>query len=175
MFFDIKELEKRQIRFDRVFPPGTIELLEEGVKQVGDLHAAGMAELLDPSGARAIRVRGQVQGEVEALCARCLQPTRVLLARPLDLFYRPVDSIAREEEVAITKEEAEVGFYREGGLELADVVREQVLMELPMRSLCREDCKGICPGCGKNRNVEECGCRPNFADPRWDALRKWKM
>jgi uncharacterized protein len=92
----------------------------------------------------------------------------------MDLFYRPMREIAREEEVEITEAETEVGFYEDPGLELADVVREQILMELPMRSICRSDCRGICPSCGKNRNLEACLCRNEFTDPRWEPLRGWK-
>ena len=172
--FDIHVLEKRKIRFDDVFAPGSIDFFDECLKQVGDLRAAGVAELVDPFGSRGIHIQGEVQGEMEVPCARCLAPTRFSVSCPLDLFYRPMAQIAREEEVAVTEAEVEIAFYQGAGLELADVVREQVLMQLPMRSVCREDCKGICPACGKNRNRESCGCREAFSDPRWEALRNWK-
>lgn len=175
MFFDIQVLEKRKIRFDHTFGPGTIQLPEEGLTQVGDLRATGVAELVDPRGAREIRVRGSLQGEIEALCARCLEPIRLVVSGPLDLFYRPMAEIARDEEVAISEAETEVGFYEGSGLELADLVREQVIIQLPMRSLCREDCRGICPTCGANRNREVCACRESFPDSRWEALRNWKL
>ncbi len=174
MYFDVHVLEKRKIRFDQAFAPGTIDLLDLAIHQIGDLHVAGVAELIDPTGVREIRVQGRLEGEVEVNCARCLQPMRVLISGPVDLFYRPMAQIAREEEVSITEAETEVGFYVGGGVELADVIREQVLTQLPMRSICREDCQGICPICGRNRNVEPCACREEFVDPRWDALRHWR-
>ena len=173
MFLDILTLERQKIRFDQVFPPESIDFPDEGLRQVGSLRATGVAELVDPFGVREVHVLGDVTGEVEAVCARCLDPIRLPVSCALDLFYRPMSQIAREEDVAINEAEAEVGFY-EGGVELADVVREQVTIELPMRSLCREDCRGICPTCGKNRNLEECICSEGFADPRWEALRTWK-
>jgi len=80
--------------------------------------------------------------------------------------------IARSESVPIDREDTNIGFYEGHGLELADVVREQVMLWLPMRGLCREDCKGICPSCGVNRNAETCVCVETFVDPRWDALKK---
>jgi len=173
MFFDLQTLEKRKIRFDQAFAPGDIGLPELVLEQVGDLRATGEAELLDPFGVREIRIRGGVQGEVQAPCARCLEPIRLGVSGPMDLFYRPMAQIARDEEAAISEAETEVGFYEGGGLELADVVREQVLMTLPMRSICRQDCRGICPSCGANRNQESCACRESLADPRWEALRNW--
>lgn len=174
MFFDIQTLEKQKIRFDQVFAPGSIDFLDADLRQAGDLRASGVAELVDPFGAREIRVRGDLRGAMEVVCARCLEPIRVPVVCSIDLFYRPMARIAREEEVALDEAECEVGFYQGGGVELADVVREQVTIELPMRSLCREDCRGICPACGKNRNREACDCRESFPDPRWEALRDWK-
>jgi len=175
VFFDIHQLERRKIRFDEAFGPGSIDLLDRGLTQVGELHAAGAAELVDPSGAREIRIRGQIAGEMEVGCARCLQPTRVPISRAVDLFYRPMAAIAREEEMAINDAETEIAFYEGNGVELADVVREQILVALPIRNVCREDCQGICPSCGKNRNVEACRCREDFSDPRWEALRNWRQ
>lgn len=174
MFFDIPTLERRKIPFDQVFEPGSIDFLDENLTQAGDLEATGVAELVDPFGAREIRVHGNLSGDMQVACARCLEPIRLSVSGPVDLFYRPMAQIAREEEVAITEAEAEMGFYEGGGIELADVIREQVTMVLPMRSICREDCRGICPICGKNRNREMCGCAESFSDPRWEALRGWK-
>jgi len=173
MFFDIQVLEKRKIRFEHAFAPGSLNFLDESLKQIGDLHASGETELLDPFGVREIRIRGALRGEVEVFCARCLDPIAVPVSAPMDLFYRPMSQIAKDEEVAISEEETEIGFYEAGGLELADVVREQVLVGLPMRSVCREDCRGICPVCGANRNHNPCSCRESFTDSRWDALRTW--
>jgi len=171
VFFDVHDLEKRPIRFDQVFAPGSIELLDEGVRQVGDLRAAGVVEMIDPFGAREIRMRGQVEGVMEVPCARCLAATRFAVSGRLDLFYRPMAEIARDEEVAINEAETEVGFYEDPGVELADVVREQIMIGLPMRNICRPDCQGICPLCGTNRNLEACQCREEFSDSRWESLR----
>jgi len=71
-----------------------------------------------------------------------------------DLYYRPVSFIPREEEVEIGEDEVEIGFYEGGGLELEDILREQVLLALPMRRTCSEDCKGIA------RSVAGTGMRP---------------
>ncbi len=175
MFFDVQTLEKHKIQFDHRFDPGSIDFLDPNLRQSGDMRVVGVAELVDPFGVREIRVKGGLNGELEALCARCLDPVRVPVACSFDLFYRPMSAIAREEEISISEAETEIGFYERGGLELADVVREQITIELPMRSVCREDCQGICPFCGVNRNREMCGCHPDFADPRWEALREWKV
>ena len=172
MFLELQVLERQKIRFDQAFAPGMIGLPDQVLRQVGDLKATGVAELLDPFGVREIRVRGDLQGEVELPCARCLEPIRLGVSEAIDLFYKPMSQIAREQDIAISESETEVGFYEGGGLELADVIREQVLMSLPMRAICREECRGLCQTCGRNRNRETCGCRESFADSRWDALRE---
>jgi uncharacterized protein len=61
------------------------------------------------------------------------------------------------------------------GLELGDVLREYVLLSLPMQQICRDDCAGICPKCGRNRNTGPCGCVEEDVNDRWSALRAWKQ
>ncbi|MCL5746530.1 MAG: DUF177 domain-containing protein [Acidobacteria bacterium] len=80
--------------------------------------------------------------------------------------------LERAEEVEIGEREADVGFYAGDGLELKEILRERVLLALPMQRVCREDCKGICPSCGKNRKEGDCGCQPKLADSRWAALKQ---
>jgi uncharacterized protein len=170
MFIDVNLLERRKLYFDELSPAGFLKFPEEW-KQIGDIRAAGSAELLDRAGSRTIRVRGTIQGRLEACCSRCLEPLVQAFDNSFDLYYYPMALIARNESVPIDRDDTDIGFYEGQGLELADVLREQVLLWLPMRGLCREDCKGICPTCGVNRNRESCGCVETFADPRWDALK----
>jgi uncharacterized protein len=108
-------------------------------------------------------------------CDRCLQSARFPLDVGFDLYYRPASLIAREEEVEIDDSEAEIGFYEGGGIALEDILREQVLLALPMQRVCSEVCKGICPSCGTNRNESVCDCRVETTDDRWGALRKIEL
>jgi uncharacterized protein len=174
MFIDVNLLEHRKLRFDEWFPAGLLQFPDEW-KQKAAIHAEGEAELLDRAGSRTIRVRGLIQGRAEAGCARCLEPFEQDLDGPFELFYYPMTLIARAEQIPIDRHDAESGFYEGHGVELADVIREQVLLSLPMRGLCREDCRGICPRCGVNRNQRACDCAEDFTDPRWDALKKLSL
>jgi uncharacterized protein len=108
---------------------------------------------------------------MKAVCDRCLGEAILPLETDLDLFYRPMSYIARDEEVEIDEGEAEIGFYEGEGMELEDVLREQILLLLPMQRVCREECKGICPLCGRNRNEAACQCKAVTVDDRWNALR----
>jgi uncharacterized protein len=170
MFLSIKEMELRKVRFDETFQSGQIDFSHDEVRQSGDLRATGTAELLENTQGE-VRVRGHLQVEIEAECDRCLGTARFPLDTNFDLFYRPMSDIAREEEIEIDEGEAEIGFYEDGGMELEDVLREQILLQLPMQRICQDDCKGICPICGRNRNETACDCRVEPADDRWGALR----
>ena len=175
MFISVSELERRTVRFDCAFPPGTLSLLEGAWKLEGELRAAGAAELLDRHGSRTIRVQGKVQGTAQSQCARCLDPISQELDDSFDLFYYPMEVIARSEEVHIRRDDTDIGFYEGDGIELDEAITEQIVLRLPMRALCREDCPGICPRCGATRVGGRCKCHETFVDPRWDALRDLKL
>lgn len=170
MFLSVKEMEVRKVRFDESFAPGVIDFSGESLVQKTPLHAVGVAELL-PHTDGEVRIKGKYTVEVEAVCDRCLGAARFPIDTDFDLFYRPMSFIARDEEVGIDEGEAELGFYEKDGMELEDILREQVLLALPMQRVCSEACKGICPACGRNRNEGDCNCPPAAGDARWSALR----
>jgi uncharacterized protein len=170
MYIGVKELGRHDLRFREDFEPGTIEFRSAEFRQAGPLHAE-VAAALD---GEEIHLRGRLAGEFEISCARCLEPVRFDVRREFDLRYRFVGSIRSEDELKLSHEDLEVGFYRGDGLFLADAVAEQVNLELPVKALCSEECQGLCPDCGVNRNRERCQCNPHEADPRWSALAGWK-
>jgi uncharacterized protein len=174
MFLSVREMELRKIRFDETFDAGQIDFAGEGLTQASPLHVAGSAELLAHSGGE-LRIQGRYTVEMTAECDRCLVLARFPLDSRFDLFYRPMSDIAREEEIEIDEGEAEIGFYENGGIELEEILREQVLLSLPMQRVCSEACKGICPVCGRNRNETVCDCRTEEVDDRWGALRKLEL
>jgi uncharacterized protein len=171
MLLSIKEMEARKVPFAEAWEPKGLDFSDPTVTQNGPLKASGVAELLPDTGGE-VRVKGQIQGNLETECDRCLGRAAFHLDMPFDLFYRPLDAdTASEEEAALDAGEAEMGFYEMPGLQLEDIVREQVLLQLPMQRICSETCKGICPVCGSNRNETNCACQPPSGDDRWMALR----
>ncbi|WP_263411120.1 YceD family protein [Terriglobus tenax] len=166
------QLEKEPLELDEKLP----ELdYAPDVRQVKPLTVTGLAELLEEHRGpkeivQDIRLRAKYSGDFEVLCARCLDPVPQHLEGEFDLLFRPggVDGVAGEH--AISEAETEIGYYEQSGLVLEDVVREQVLLSLPGRTLCSEDCKGLCPSCGQNLNQGSCDCADRTVDPRWNAL-----
>jgi len=176
MLIEIRELELQPVDFDQEFAPGAIDMGSE-VAQKSPLHAAGRAQLVDEHRGKHktlkdIRLNGELRANLELPCARCLEPVAQQVEREFDLLYRPLGADAGKEELSVTGAEAEVGYYQGEGLLLEDALREQVLLALPLKVICREDCKGLCPHCGRNLNVEPCSCAEPAEDPRWSALKE---
>jgi uncharacterized protein len=173
VFFSVKELELKKVRFDVAFSPGEIQY-DQGLSQAASLEAVGVAELL-PHTLGEIRIQGHLTVRMQADCDRCLEPADFPIDSDFDLFYRPAQRAGYEEDVEIDEGESEVAFYEGGGVELQDILREFVLLSLPMQRICRTDCQGICPVCGQNRNEAGCACEPKQVDDRWSALKKLQV
>lgn len=173
MFFSVQELEHRKVLFETSFPPGEIDFFDPHLSQVSDLETVGSVELLGNTLGE-IRVRGRLQVTMEAECDRCLEAARLPVQSSFDLFYRPAETTEQRthsaEEVKIDEGEAEIAFY-ENGLELEDILREQILLSMPMQRICSDLCQGICLVCGQNRNLVNCGCQAKPEDDRWAALK----
>jgi len=168
------QLVEEPLQLDETIPAGAIDYAPD-IHQVGSLTLTGQAELIvEHRGPKEfvedIRLRASYAGSFEQLCARCVEPVRQPLAGSFDLIFRPEGIDAESGEHAITEDETEIGYYEESGLLLEDAVREQVLLNLPGRALCRQDCQGLCPICGNNRNHSHCECSEKPQDPRWGAL-----
>jgi len=174
MEFLVSDLEREPIEFDLAIAPGAVDFGDQ-VAQDGPLAASGRAEVIhEHRGPKEIvadiRLRGQFEGRFEVPCARCVEPVQLPLAASFDLVFRPAGADSDAPERSITAPETEIGYYQKDSLLLEDVLREQVLLALPVRTLCKPDCKGLCPRCGANRNSQPCHCEEGPQDPRWEAL-----
>lgn len=170
MFFHVRELAIKPGRFDVELERGKIDYLDSKVRQKGPLRAQGKVELVSDTLGE-LRVKGHVAVEMEADCDRCLEPAAFPVDAEFELYYRPVEE-GYGDEAELDESEAEMGFYEGDGVELNDVLREYVLLALPMQRLCSEGCKGICPACGQNRNQVQCQCQTAAVDDRWAALKQ---
>jgi uncharacterized protein len=175
MLIDIPRIPPEGLDLDEALEASSLHL--EGEKDLvlrpgGSLR--GRVEIVDKG---TVHVRGRLEGTVEIECSRCLEPYPVALGQELDLFYLPRvagQDDAQEEEVELTDRDVVVGYHDGGQLDLGEVVREQVILSLPLKRLCRDECRGLCPTCGKNLNAGDCGCPPPepAEDPRLAPLKK---
>ncbi len=172
MFLHVRQLQLERIRFNERYEPGALDFFDPQLRQAAPILASGTAELSEAL--MEIRVRGHVSTRMEIACDRCLEPASFPIDSDFDLLYRPAAYSPEQEEVNVEGAEMEVGFYEGEGIELADIIREQILLSLPMHRVCREGCQGICPVCGQNRNLVECDCHLEPIDDRWAGLKDLK-
>ena len=175
MFISLSELELHQVLFSQAFSPGAIDFGADLVQRT-PLQAEGKAELVEERRGHGkaledIRVVGDFSTQLELRCARCLEPVVRDVSGDFDLIYRPLGADAGVEERSVRGAEADIAYYQGEGLQLQDVVREQVFLAVPLKAVCSDSCKGLCPQCGKNLNLESCNCQP-VADGRWGALHE---
>ena len=115
------------------------------------------------------RLVGTVSTLLELSCSRCLEPFRFPVNAAFDVRYLPQSENTGDER-EVEEDDLSVSFYRDESIDLGQLLDEQFYLALPMKPLCRDDCKGLCPSCGANRNVETCGCQARWDDPRLAGL-----
>jgi uncharacterized protein len=175
LLIDIPRIPPEGLDLDEALEPVALHLERDGdlaLRPGGRLR--GHVEVVDGA---TVHVRGRLDGAVEIDCGRCLERYPLTLGQELDLFYLPGAASqpeAQEEDVELSDRDVVVGFYEGDRLDLGEVLREQIILGLPLKPLCREGCRGLCPTCGKNRNTSACGCPPaeEPGDPRLEPLRK---
>jgi uncharacterized protein len=121
-----------------------------------------------------VRLRGDVKATISAPCDRCLNEVTIPVEIPFDLFYAPADPGAGHTgEHELRNRDLDFAVYENDQIDLDEMVLEQLELELPSRVLCREECRGLCPQCGADLNLEPCDCRTQI-DPRWQVLADLK-
>lgn len=175
LLIDISRLPPEGLDLDQGLDAAELHLEDESelVLQPGGRLKAHV-ELVDGT---TVHLRGRLTGSLQLECGRCLERYPAAADQELDLFYLPRAGQRpeeQEEEVELSDREVVVGYYDGDRLDLGEAVREQILLSLPLKRLCREACRGLCPSCGKNRNAGGCGCPPadEPEDPRLAPLRR---
>jgi uncharacterized protein len=151
---------------------------------IADSDAGGGALEVDLySEGENVHVSGRMRGDVVVACGRCLGPARIPLDEDIHATFMPEGSLAKavdeapaegDEGVELAAEDLDVYPYDGEAVDLEPIIREQLVLAVPYAPLCREDCKGLCPQCGVDRNVESCTCEKPL-DPRFAALKGLKL
>ena len=153
-------------------------LVDGGVHVEGEegfaLQAGGSLRCrLDRGDDSTVHVRGHLAARLGLECGRCLEAFSFAVEQDLDLVYLPHrEGLEDEDEVELADRDMVVAYYRENRLDLGEIVREQLFLSLPMKRLCREDCRGLCPTCGCNRNLGACACPRDEPGPRLVPLAR---
>ncbi|MET0648703.1 MAG: DUF177 domain-containing protein [Pyrinomonadaceae bacterium] len=171
MQIEVENLTAAASPFAHTYRAEEVELEEEGARLLSDVAVEGSATRKGEQ----VRLRGTLRTEVELLCDRCAAPESAPLAVEFDTSFIPQEVEAvKAENVELQAEDLILSAYEGGAVDLDELVREQILLALPSRHLCGEDCKGLCQRCGADLNRNQCSCEQGEVDPRWAALADLK-
>ena len=118
-----------------------------------------------------IRLVGRLDAALDLGCCRCLEPFPLVVGVNVDLLYLPASDGAGVGDVQIEESDLRTAYYRDDQIDLGVLVEEQFELALPMKPLCRSDCRGLCAVCGGNRNTTACQCVARWDDPRLAVLK----
>ena len=157
------------LRFAFEVPFALDELDREPLVSILPVSVEG--EVSRAEGGYSLSARVAWRGELE--CSRCLASYPFAHEEEFLLILRRRAPVAADE-MSLDREDLDTFFYDDPVVPVAPIVEERIQMAIPMKPLCSEDCLGLCPSCGADRNNSECNCVTEFADPRWNALRVLK-
>jgi uncharacterized protein len=170
VFIEIERLTPEPLQIQHLYGVGELQfkhsdaLLEEPVA----------ADFVLTHKGKDLRVQGSVRTSIRYQCSRCLKEYRHPLEAHFDLSYLPQSDWKPDEEIELKYEEMEVGYYDGIALDVDLMVLEQIELSIPMKFVCREDCRGLCPLCGVDRNDGACPCKVDETDPRFAVLRDFR-
>lgn len=172
MFVDISKLETGTTRFERTFAAEGLDFDYRECRLAGEWT---LTADVSKNARDEVTLKARVRGFVEAPCDRCLETFRIDLDHRFETYLVPSARIAGHgKEVEVTHENADEVFYTDPRISLADTLVEQVMLALPAKLLCRENCAGLCPGCGENLNAGPCACAADGDDPRLLLIREMR-
>jgi uncharacterized protein len=171
MLLDVGRIRAALERYEKVYPP-------EAFANAGgeDFRVVAPVSLAFDivKDKRNFRLAGGVRTTIELPCSRCLEAFQGPVDAQFDLRYQPHAPETHDSERQIEEDDLTTAYYENDQIDLGQLMREQFYLALPMKPLCRDDCRGLCPVCGTNLNRGACGCRREWEDPRLAVLRKLK-
>jgi uncharacterized protein len=117
-------------------------------------------------------IEGSIRASADLKCSRCIKDFSVPLNVDFSTELVPFEETYEEHERELTVAELDTGFYRDDEIDLESLVREHILLSLPMKPLCKSECQGLCPSCGKDLNKVSCECSRETIDPRLEPLKR---
>ena len=167
MRIELENLEGGKGDFANVYQPEDLNPVDERIQITEPAAVKGKVRL---SG-NEVFVNGHVETRAQVECDRCLKPVKLPVSANFALEYITGAEYESSAVAELTEAEMSVSVFDGEAIDVDEIVKEQILLAVPTRMLCREDCKGICPECGTDLNTGECACKKDNIDPRWAALK----
>jgi DUF177 domain-containing protein len=169
MRLDLSKIRSVHERYEKVYEPEAFRAdaeyrIVDPVALTFDIHKDDQT----------FRLAGSVRSTLELTCSRCLEAIRWAVDEPFELTYEPRSAHIADAEREIADEDFSAAVYDNDEIDLEQLIRERFEMSMPMKPLCRPDCRGLCQVCGTNLNRGFCACKVTWEDPRLAALKKLK-
>lgn len=170
MIIDLVTIRSSPYAFNASFAPEEINLESENAELISNANVNGKLTK------RIVQadVEGEISGDVNVECSRCLQQIAKSLNFQFNVSYVAPENYSDARETELNLSDLEVALFDGQHIDVKELVREQILLNLPTQVFCSEDCKGLCPKCSSNRNLIDCNCEKEEIDPRWSALKNLK-
>lgn len=166
MNIDLNSFE-REKAIDETLSVDGIDLELENARIAAPIELDGKA--VKTSGI--VVITGRLTGTVEIDCDRCLEPEQRPIDIELDLEFLPNEQVGDAASLELHLDDMKRDAIEGSDINLADIAREQILLDLPQQFFCKDDCRGLCEKCGTNLNLKDCDCEDDEIDPRWAALK----
>jgi uncharacterized protein len=170
MIVDLTQAADAPVEFDFTLAPEEIDLDGDEGRLKGPARVAGKLT----KHIAHTDVEGVINAEIELECTRCLEKIDKNFEIPFQAAFVAPENYTQAKEAELQAGDLDVSVLEGNEIDLTELVREQILLNLPEQVFCREDCKGLCEKCGANRNLINCNCLEQEIDPRWAALKNLK-
>ena len=167
MRIELAQLEDGKAEFNNVYEADSLALDDERVKLCGPASVTGKVRLSGPE----VFVNGHLDSCIEVACDRCLRPIKLPVAGDFELEYISGSDYEANRNVELTEDLMSISVFDGESIDVDEIVKEQLFLAVPTRTLCKDDCKGFCLTCGADKNAGECECGSTEIDPRWAALK----
>ena len=137
-----------------------------------DINGNVSAKLTIFKAADIVIVEGKLYGKIEMPCSRCLELYPLEIDAEIEAKYISIERAIKDKDYELNKDELDVAYYSEGMIDLSEIVKEHLFLNIPIKPLCDEFCKGFCSVCYTNLNENTCNCKIEHVDPRFAVLKK---
>ncbi len=171
MFIEIEDLKQEPLHVHHLYQSGEIQFLHDDAVLNGPVRTDFVLTHKD----RDLRVGGSVEASIRFKCSRCVKEFSRPYSTSFDLFYLPQpDWTRKSDEIELKYEDMEIAYYDGIRFDVDLMVLEQIELGMPMKFVCREDCKGLCYRCGADLNEGQCRCQKDETDPRLSVLLEFR-
>ena len=167
MRIELENLEKKGGNVSREYQADELTFDEPDLRLVEPVRVAGRIRRRNEE----VELRGRLATKVAVPCGRCLKSVELPIEVEFTERFTSAVAWANEEQHELQSEDLDLALFDGEGIELDDLVKEEILLAMPGHTLCREECKGLCPTCGTNLNESSCDCGTNQIDSRWEKLK----